>query len=90
MKLTIGFWIALVVMIILFFMPTVLTYNAPAYDGERVYGFPLPYYSWGGFCFSPDGGQMCRFVSYPFMIIDLLILVGIPLGVNLILLRLKN
>lgn len=90
MKFTKRFWITLAIMIILFILPTVLTFGAPAYDSQRVYGFPLPFYSWGGRCYSPGGGILCTSFSYTNLIIDILILIGIPFIVNFIILQFKK
>ena len=90
MRFTKGFWIALGIMGLLFVLPTILTFGAPAYDGQRVYGFPLPFYSWGGLCYSPDGGRMCTFISYANLVIDILIMAGIPFIVNFIILKIKK
>jgi len=90
MRFTKGFWITLGVMCLLFILPTILTFGAPAYDGQRVYGFPLPFYSWGGRCFSPDGGMTCTTSSYINLLIDIAILVGIPFILNFIILKIKK
>ena len=91
MKFTKGFWIALVIIVVLFILPTILTYGAPAYDGSMIFGFPLPYYSFGGLCLSSDGGgKMCSSFSTLNLVIDLIILVGLPLLVNYLILRNKK
>ena len=90
MKLKKGFWITLGILIILFILPTILTYRAPTYDGTRTYGFPLTYYSFGGLCFSPNGGEECSYFSSLNLIIDLLILIGLPLLVNYLILKFKK
>ncbi len=90
MKFTTSFWITLAIMIFLFIMPTILTFGAPAYDGSQVYGFPLSFYSWGGKCYSPDGGILCTSFSYTNLIIDILFLIGIPFIVNFISLKVKK
>jgi len=87
MKFTKPFWFILAVMIVLFILPTILTYNAPFADGTRVYGFPLVFNAQGGFCY----GSSCEHAfSYLNLVIDLLILVVVPLLVNYIILRIKN
>ena len=87
MKFTKSFWITSAIMIVLFIIPTILTYGAPAYDGQRVYGFPLAFNSEGGLC-PPPG---CEYTfNYLNLIIDLLILIVIPLIVNFIVLKVKK
>ena len=87
MKFTKGFWITLAIMIVLFILPTILTYSAPFVDGVRVYGFPLVFNSEGGFCPPPGCGHT---FSYPNLIIDLLILIVVPVIVNFIVLKVKK
>ena len=79
MKVTKGFWIALGIMIVLFILPTILTYNDIAFDGTRNYGFPLTFYSVGGFCMA---GAECSTFSVWYLIIDLIVLIGVPFIVN--------
>lgn len=79
MKITKGFWIALGIMIVLFILPTILTYNDIAFDGTRNYGFPLTFYSVGGFCMA---GVECSTFSVWYLIIDLIVLIGVPFIVN--------
>ena len=90
MKFTKWFWISFAVMVVLFFLPTFLTYNAPAVDGSRVYGFPLTYYSWGGLCYSPDGGRLCSSFSTFNLIIDIIIILVIPFIVNFSIIKIKK
>ena len=49
------------------------TWNAPAWDGQRLYGFPLPYSGEGGFCVGP-----CGWFSAPLLVVDVLIFIGLP------------
>lgn len=86
MKFTKSFWIALIIMIGLFILPTVLTFNAPTYDGNILYGFPLPFYLYGGMCL----GDPCESFSLTNLIIDLLTLVAIPFVVNFIVLKIRK
>jgi hypothetical protein len=91
MKLTKGFWIVLIIMIILFALPTFLTYRAPTYDGIRTDGFPLRFNSEGGMCISPEGnGVDCGSFSLTYLIIDIMILIGLPILVNFIVLKFKK
>ncbi len=90
MKFTKWFWITLAIMVVLFIIPTILTFGAPAYDGQIVYGFPLFFYSWGGLCYSPEGGTLCSSFSYANLIIDIILLAGIPFIVNFIFLKIKK
>jgi hypothetical protein len=87
MKFTKVFWIALGIMIIVFILPTLLTYNAPSYDGSRIYGFPLRFYSVGGLCLT---GEQCSFFSSMNLIIDLIILIGLPILINYLFLKFKK
>ena len=87
MKLSKVFWIALIIMIILFVLPTIFTWGAPAYDGSRTYGFPFTFYSFGGLCIS---GEMCSSFSVLYLIIDLVLLIGLPLLVNYLFLKYKK
>jgi hypothetical protein len=87
MKLTIGFWIALAIMAVLFILPTISTYSAPFVDGIRVYGFPLIFNSEGGDCLPPGCDHT---FSYLNLIIDLLILSAIPFIVNFIILKVRK
>lgn len=82
MKIKKEFWISLAVMIILFIIPTILTYNDIAFDGTRDYGFPLTFYSVGGFCMA---GEACYSFSIFYLIIDLIVLIGVPLLINYLL-----
>lgn len=87
MKLTKSYWIALGIMLFLFVLPTLMTWGAPAHDGTRVYGFPLPFYSEGGFCLPPG----CNHDFYPSnLFIDLLLVVLIPLVVTFIIQKIKK
>ena len=90
MKFTKGFWITSGVMITLFILPTILTYGAPAYDSQRTYGFPLSFYSWGGLCYSPDGGKLCTSFSTTNLVLDVIILIAVPFIVNFISNKLKK
>jgi len=79
--------VAFIIMIILFILPTVLTFSNPFVDGVRTYGFPLTYNTVGGDCLPPG----CEHVfSYVNLIIDLLIVITIPIIVNHIVLKIKK
>jgi hypothetical protein len=80
MKLTKSFWLVLAVMIVLFVLPTIDTYNSPMVDGPRVFGFPLRFYSYGGLCSTSP----CRSFNYWNLLLDIFVLVGIPLTANFI------
>lgn len=91
MQLTKSFWITIIVMSTLFFVPYLLTRNAPSYDGSAVFGFPIPFYSWGGLCPSSDGfGGICKSFSVVYLLIDVAFLIGSPFVVNFISLRLNK
>ncbi len=76
-----SFWITLLLMVILFFLPGLLSAGAPAWDGQQVHGFPLVYAYYGGLCFDPDmeEGVTCRGFRPENLVIDLSLLVVIPL-----------
>lgn len=69
-----AFFMVLAVLIAGWFWQSYSTRGAPAWDGQQLYGFPLPYSGWGGFCM--DGG--CGWFSTPLLVVDLLILIGLP------------
>lgn len=76
-KLTKIYWITLLIMIILFFTPYLLTFQAPAADGTAVIGFPLYFYSHGGgFCISEPCSD---FFSITNITIDILLILLIPI-----------
>ncbi len=82
MKLTKSFWIVLVVMIVLFVLPTIESYNAPMIDGPVVFGFPLEFYSEGGLRAFPCGN-----FNYRNLLLDIFVLLATPLVVNFILIK---
>lgn len=69
-----AFCVTFCIMTVLFFLPMVLSWNAPTVDGQRQYGFPFTYYAWGGDC----GGVQCVRFSWTNLLIDLFILLGVP------------
>ncbi len=75
MRFIVGFSVTFCVMAVLFFLPTYLTWEAPFVDGQRKYGFPITFYSWGGLC--PES-RVCAHFSLWSLIVDPLIVVGIP------------
>lgn len=87
MKLTKPALYTFAVLLILWLVPTALTYDAPYVDGARLHGFPLPFYWWGGLC---AGGKVCMEFSQLFLLIDLVVLLGIPALVNYFVLRRRN
>ncbi len=87
MKFTKGFWITLAIMIVLFVLPTILTYSSPSVDGIRIYGFPLKFYSEGGYCAWPGCEHTFSYLNF---FIDLVILISVPLIVNFIILKVKK
>lgn len=87
MKLTKAFWITLGIMLVIFVLPTISTYNLPYVDGVRIYGFPFVFKSEGGMCPPPGCGHS---FSYLNIVLDLLILIAIPLIVNAIIIKVKH
>ncbi len=81
MKLTKWFWISLTIMIFLFILPTILTFNYPAQDAPRRYGFPLVFYKEGGLINCPGGVCPASFEMLN-LIIDIAILIIVPFIVN--------
>jgi hypothetical protein len=85
--LTKYFWISFAFLVVLFFIPYVITYNAPFVDGSRVIGFPLTAYSYGGWCVV---SQSCYgFIPRAF-IVDVLIIIVTPLIVNYLTLKFRK
>jgi hypothetical protein len=80
MMLSKAFWISLCVMIILFFVPFLLTMSAPNRDGQAKWGFPLFFASYGG---ETLNGTMYSAFSVWILILDLLIMIAVPLIVNM-------
>ena len=67
-------------MVILWFLTTYSTKSAPGADGSVIYGFPLPFYRWGGFC----GDGICESFSSIFLLMDIVLLFAIPLIVSML------
>lgn len=87
MKFTPFFWIALAITLIFFVYPTFQTWNAPAADGLRIYGFPLQFYASGGFCPAPGCDHTFNIL---YLVIDLLLVFGVPLLINAVATRKKH
>ena len=79
MKITKYFWMALVIMVLLSFIPYILTMDAPAYDGSAVIGFPLVFNAYGGLC---PPSSPCGFFSLTNLIADVLLILAVPVIVN--------
>lgn len=79
MKLTKTFWITFALMGALFILPSILTKNAPDVDSQRVYGFPL--------YFAAAGGGVASSFGFFELLIDIVILIAVPLGLNFVALR---
>jgi len=86
MKTTKTFLIIFGILIILFFLPQFITKGAPAYDGQRSYGFPLTYRTYGGLCV--DGP--CGYFSYVKLVTDLIIIAATPYIISLIIFKFKK
>lgn len=79
--LTKVFWTIQIFMIVLFILPTLMTITAPLTDGAVQFGFPLTFNSTGGLCSSSGCGFAFNYLN---LLIDLLLVVGIPLLANFI------
>lgn len=77
MKFTKSFWITLSVTTVLFILPSILTYGYPVADDMGIfYGFPMTFYSAGGFCQYAHCGLP---FSYLNLCIDILFVIGLPI-----------
>jgi hypothetical protein len=81
------FWLTLALILGGWFTTTWSTRHAPAADGAILYGFPLPFGWEGGMCGANPtqhfAGGYCPFtISAPFLAVDLLLLVCIPILVQ--------
>lgn len=65
------------ILIVAFFVPLLLTWKAPTWDGQTVVGFPLTVYSYGGLCF-----DNCETFSFFNLIIDLIFIFGVSFIIN--------
>lgn len=75
------------IMIIILIAPTILTLDEPAKDGLTIYGFPLQFYTEGGYC------EPCPCVHtfhFHYALIDILLVFGIPIVINNIALLLRK
>jgi len=74
-------------MIVLFFLPLLLTWDAPARDGATQIGFPLVVYSYGGWCVRLNS---CTGFSLKNLIIDSIIIGMTPLVINYVSVKIKD
>ncbi len=68
-------------MAILFFLPTLL--SSLLVDAGTIFGFPLVFYGFGGYC----AGPCPVFFSEFNLVIDVLVLIGVPFLVNFLALK---
>lgn len=85
-KLTIHFYISLSLMLILFFLPTYLTYQSTALGGTMIHGFPFPFLIDKIQCVDPCKNN----INFGFLLLDILFIVITPLVVNRSLLNAKK
>ena len=75
MKRYLPFLITLFLILGGWFWVSWLTWDAPHADGMRAYGFPLPFYGWGGLCVQ---GAVCTYFYLPALLLDAAILLSLP------------
>jgi hypothetical protein len=75
------FWIPLIIMITLFFIPFFLTANSLAYDGQAKIGFPFTCFSYGG---ETVTGHPAKVFSFEMLIVDIFIIILVPFLINLL------
>lgn len=82
MRLSKVYLITLLITLTLFLAPSILTFGAPAYDGQRVDGFPLTFRITGGMCIDIQtnmtvecGNKTIDIIPF---IIDLVFVFGVP------------
>ena len=77
------FALTVTIFLIASFVPYFLTADAPAYDGQQIMGFPLPFRSYGGLC--PEG--VCKSFSAINLVLDFLLAHIVALGISFIIKR---
>lgn len=74
LTLTLGFWITLALLVLLWMLVTLMTLGGDAI----LIGFPLPFYAMGGQCVT----SCEQAIAWPIALFDLIALLGLPGLVN--------